>query len=104
MGGQHDDRHIRLATQRPADVEAIHLRQIEVKHDQVRLGLTRYRQRGFAVAGSYHAKVPVLEVVARLLHNLRFVVYKKDELVHKRVCNMDCIFALTRHSTCPRDL
>jgi hypothetical protein len=62
-GGQLDDRHGRLVAKPFRHVEAVHARQPEVQHDQVRMSFARERQRALAGGCRQDGKPGVAQVI-----------------------------------------
>jgi len=81
--GEHDDRHVRLPTESPGDIEAVELGQTEIEHDEIRLLGARGGERGLSIVCHDHREAGVLEIVACELHDLRLVVDDHD-LSHRR--------------------
>ena len=84
--GEHDDRHAGVLAQRPRHVEAVHLRQAQVEHDEIRLARSRLRQRVRPGAGHRHAEAGLLQVVAADCRDARLVVHDQD-LLHRVTCH-----------------
>ncbi len=76
--GEHDDRHGRLAAQRPRHVEAVDPRQPQVEHDEVRPASPGFGEGGRAVGRRDDGEARVLEVVAGDVDDPGFVVNDKD--------------------------
>ena len=81
-GGEHNDRHVRPAPQRAADVQAIHSRQVQVEHNQIRPLVTRHSQRCCPVGSRNDAEPAPFQVIPRQLDDFRFVVYNQNRFVH----------------------
>jgi hypothetical protein len=75
--GQHHDvraRRARPLAQATADVQTVHVRQIDVEEDQLGIEVGGERERGGAVRGLHDANAIVLERDAYQFHHVRLVI------------------------------
>ena len=82
-GGQHQDRHVAAAAQLAADLEAVHLGQHQVQHDQVRVAALVLDQGLLAVGRGHDGEALLLEVQPDQLDDVALVVDDEDGL-HER--------------------
>jgi hypothetical protein len=78
LGGQHDDRGRGLGADLAAHLQAVHARQHQIQHDQVRNAGAEGRQRGRAVGGRLDAVALPFQVVLDDLADGRLVVDDQD--------------------------
>ena len=82
--GEHNDRHVRLAPQRPANVQPIGARQIEIEDDQVRPFVTRHSQCRASIGSRDDSEAAMLQVITRQFDDFRLVIHYQDRLVQWR--------------------
>ena len=79
-GGEHDDRHARVAPQSVGHLEAIQAWEAKIEDHQVGVIRPRPHQRLRPVASASHRKSSAFQVVAHQLRDLGLVVDDQDRL------------------------
>ncbi len=99
--GEHHDRNLAVATDRPADLEAVELREHDVEDDEVVRTASELGQAFTAVGRSRDPEARSLEPERRRLSDGRVVLDQEHALVHEltvgpRTCPAPCVTCSSR--------